>query len=537
MLPKHNESEEFDIQLSSEPKDDCKKNNARKEINVERRRNGLRSHYGNDNDDGTEKRNALLTTMLTFEEASATKTCNKSTFAGTRSSTNTKHIGITTSSSVKAPTMFSRDAVLRNKIDLSNDDLAVNAPLLKQQGIIRQEHVNHRRPSLTVASKDSRKFSSFRNQNNRDRNCLEIPMENELIESTNEVQLDNGSFLPLTNSNLASPNIGITENDELNDRFVPSNWKDMRSYKKLDVIIPVVKNHSAKASDLYCVFDAPSQSYRAKSENWNVESSEQVLPYSCFEFSTKRRNSGQRYIVPPPIVFVPILMPPVINPSYSLLSLIRSHISFEKEASRTIETDELTKINKLKNRFKRKNKNHIARSATLSKKIILRRGSKFVPRHHVKADLHRIKRRRRNFLCNWFENIIKYSTATLGRKLDTFGDKHNYKYFPSATVHKMVHGFDPIERKIEHEDGAGERNIVPSCMEYIRQSYALQCKIGSTRKSSDEDIFTVPKDKNEDDLDSNTFSRNNDFIYVIVGLTNILIIQFIMVIVIFFVKE
>ena len=167
MGPKHNESEEFDIQLSSEPKDDCKKNNARKEINVKRRRNGLRYHYGNDNDDGIEKRNALLTTMLTFEESSTTKTCNKSTFAGTRSSTNTKHTGITTSSSVKAPTMFSSDAVLQNKIDLSNDDLAVNAPLLKQQGIIRQEHVNHKRPSLTVASKDSRKISSKKSDINK----------------------------------------------------------------------------------------------------------------------------------------------------------------------------------------------------------------------------------------------------------------------------------------------------------------------------------------------------------------------------------
>ena len=536
MRSKHNENEEFDIQLASEPKDDCKKNNTRKEINVERRRNGLRSHYGNDNDDGIEKRNALLTTMLTFEEASATKTCNKSTFAGTRSSTNTKHTGITTSSSVKAPTMFSSDAVLQDKIDSTNDDLAVNAPLLKQQGIIRQEHVNHRRPSLTVASKDSRKNISLRNQNNLDGNCLEIQMKNELFKPANDIQLDNCSLSPLPNSNLASTKIAITENDELNDRFLPSNRTDLRLYKQLDVTIPEVKNQSTKASDLRCVFDAPSLRYRTKSENWNVESSEQVLPYSCFEFSTEKRNAIQRYIVPPPIIFVPILMPPVINPSYSLLSLIRSHISFEKETSRKIESNESTKIGKLKNQFKRKDKSQIARSATLSEKIMLRRGSKFVPRHRVKADLHRIKRRRRNFLCNWLENVIKYSTATLGRKLDTFGDKHNYKYFPSATVHKMVHGFDPIERKIEHEDGAGERNIIPSCMEHIRQSYAMQCKIGSTRKSSDEDIFIIPKDKNEDDLVSNSFTRNNDFIYVIVGLTNILIMQFIMVIVIFFVK-
>ena len=47
----------------------------------------------------------------------------------------------------------------------------------------------------------------------------------------------------------------------------------------------------------------------------------------------KHRNAGLRYIVPPPILFIPILMPPVINPSNTLFSLIRSHFASEKVTS------------------------------------------------------------------------------------------------------------------------------------------------------------------------------------------------------------
>ena len=536
MAPKHNENDDFDIQLSSKVENDCVRNKTRMEINVERRCNGLRSHYGNDNDDGIEKGNALSTTTLTFKEACATKNCNKSTFAGTRSSVNSKHTSIPTSSSVKAPAMFLHDAVIQNDIVSRNDDLAVNAPLPKQQGIIRKEYMNHRRASLTVASKKSRKKSSVTNKKDLNKSSLEIKMENDLLQRSNEKELDNFSISPLRNKDLFPINLDTTKNGRVKAQFGLIDKKNSTLGRKLSHESTILKNNFLEEAYSCRFYNASTPVYEAQNRDRDFERSEQNLPHSCSAISTKHLDTEQRCTVPPPILFVPIWMPPVINPPSTLLGLIKSHVSSEKASPRQIETNDLTKIEKLKKRFKRKRKDEIIRSAVLSEKILLRRGSKFVPRHRVKADLHRIKRRRRNFLCNWFEVVIKYSTATLGRKLDTFGDKHNYKYFPSATVHKMVHGFDPIERKIEHEDGAGERNIVPSCMEHIRQSYAMQCKIGFYRKSSVEDVFTVPKDDDEDDLVSNTFSGNNDFIYVVVGLTNIFIMQFIMAIVIFFVK-
>ena len=157
MVRKNHENDKCEIMISSEPNTESARNEAKMEINAERRRNSLRSYYGNDNDDGTEKVNALLTTSFASEEARATKNCNKSTFATTRSNTYTKHAGITTSLSMKDPTMFYTCAVVQNEKDLSSDDLSSNAPSLKQQDIIREHDVCHRRPSLTVASYSTRK--------------------------------------------------------------------------------------------------------------------------------------------------------------------------------------------------------------------------------------------------------------------------------------------------------------------------------------------------------------------------------------------
>ena len=127
--------------------------------------------------------------------------------------------------------------------------------------------------------------------------------------------------------------------------------------------------------------------------------------------------------------------------------------------------------------------------------------------------------------------IIKFSTATLGRKFNTLGDKQQYKYYPSATINQLVHGFDPIERKIEEEDFEPEyRNIIPSSMEHIRNTYAMQCRIGV-------DIQKQPEDKNFEHFNTNVERggcETKDVLYLIVGLSNIFILQFIMVVLLFF---
>ena len=511
----NHEKDKCDILSLSELTDEHVKNKARKKINVERRRNGLRSHYGNDNDDGIEKRNALLT-MSALKEASDSKNCNKSTFASTRSSTHAQPTGIATCRSMKASITFCGDAELQNEKDLSNDECSSNVPLLKQQGLMQHEYTNQRKPLPTVASYLPRRDSSIFNEYIFYNNGLSSQVTTELLGQDKEKQLNQAVGSRVFTESTSPIETELENADEIFGRLESEN--------KYCVIADMQSNNAEKALENHGLKSADSR---------------QVFDVDTFYFAEADKNNGNASSDPlfDPMLFVPIFMSPVIKcPPTTLLSLIKSHISSKEKATQLPECGQATKMDKFKARFRRRRKDQVPRSATLSEKIMLRRGSKFVPRHRVKADLHRIKRSRRNFLCNWFEIVIKYSTATLGRKLDSFGDKHNYKYFPSATIHSMVHGFDPIERRIEHEDGAGQRYIVPACMEHIRQTYEMQCNIGFLRKSSEEDAHEIAINGDDDELISNTFTGNNDFIYVIVGLTNIFIMQFIMAIVIFFLK-
>ena len=536
MRTRNHEKDKYEILPLSDSTDEHVENKARKEINVERRRNGLRSHYGNDNDDGIEERNALLT-VLASKEASDSKNCNKSTFASTRSSTYFKPTGIATCRSTKASIMFCRDAELQNGKDLSNNDCSSNALLLKQQGIVKKEYTNQRKPLLTVASFVPRRDSSISNEYIFHNNVSSSQVTTELVEQSKETQLNHVINSRIFNENLLPTKTEVGKEDDISGHLDSGNMSGDITDIHLSDEEKALEIHALETAETGQAFDADTFHYAEQDANKSIVTHENLLPGPSPPVLDKQPNNEQYYVVPPPMLFVPIFMPPVIKcPPTTLMTLVKSHSSLKEKVSQLPEGGHATKMDKFKARFKRRRKDQVPRSATLSEKIMLRRGSKFVPRHRVKADLHRIKRSRRNFLCNWFEIVIKYSTATLGRKLDSFGDKHNYKYFPSATVHKMVHGFDPIERKIEHEDGAGQRYIVPSCMEHIRQTYEMQCKIGFLRKSSEEDAHDIAVNADDDELISNTFTGNNDFIYVIVGLTNIFIMQFIMAIIIFFLK-
>ena len=240
-------------------------------------------------------------------------------------------------------------------------------------------------------------------------------------------------------------------------------------------------------------------------------------------------------VVPPPMQFIPIFTPPLGKTFQRMFSseISPSQSTLKNKSSRQNVYKEKDQFGKTFIKSRRQKGRKDPNSTLLTGKILLRRGSTHTPRNRVKVDVNRLQWQKRNCFLNCFDIMIKYSTATLGRKLDTFGgDKHQYKYFPSATINRLVHGFDPIERKIELDDATGERNIIPSAMEHIRQTYAMQCNLGFIRKPSTKDY-----DKNEEEEEKivGTFD-GHDNLYVIVGLTNIFVMQFIMVIMIFFAK-
>ena len=170
--------------------------------------------------------------------------------------------------------------------------------------------------------------------------------------------------------------------------------------------------------------------------------------------STDARNEQpHNNVVPPPMLFIPIFMPPLLQTSAQstpAVPLTTTMMPLRINSSLMVENEYLSEKHSLNVRLKKPSRGP-KRSQTLKEKIAERRGSIYIPRNRAKVDIHRLQKHRRNFLCNWMELVIKYSTATLGRKLDTFGNRRQYKYFPSATIHRLVHGFDPIERKIEHE--------------------------------------------------------------------------------------
>ena len=128
--------------------------------------------------------------------------------------------------------------------------------------------------------------------------------------------------------------------------------------------------------------------------------------------------------------------------------------------------------------------------------------------------------------------VMKISTATLGRKFNTIRDKHQYKYFPSASINRLVHGFDPIGRHIEQVDHSGYKDILPSSMEHIRKSFAVQCEHGVLKKPKIHVTFEYPHS-----AEQCCGCKGKDFLYLIIGLVNILVLQFVMVILLFFAEH
>ena len=73
---------------------------------------------------------------------------------------------------------------------MSNNDYSSNALLLKQQGIVKKEHTNQRKPLLTVASFVPRRDSSISNEYIFHNNVSSSQVTTELGEQNKETQLN-----------------------------------------------------------------------------------------------------------------------------------------------------------------------------------------------------------------------------------------------------------------------------------------------------------------------------------------------------------
>ena len=241
-------------------------------------------------------------------------------------------------------------------------------------------------------------------------------------------------------------------------------------------------------------------------------------------------------IIPPPMLFIPIVMPPLLHNTTTSIALhpmsipsIRIHRHHHHQLQchhkdQELRQDKLTKEEKEKEVVKNK--------PSFRERIKWRRKSTYIPRNRVKVDINRLQRHRRIFIWNWLEMMIKFSTATVGRKLNTVQDKHNYKYHPSAAINRLVHGFDPIQLQIEQDDYTHHRDINPSSMEQIRRTYEVQNKQGSLKKTDFQVTFEYPHSAKEC-----CGCEGKDFVYLIIGLINIFVLQFIMVVLLFFAKH
>ena len=497
---------------------------------VEGRSNGLRSHYGNDDHDESSCASEVC--------HANSKDCTKTTYAhSTRSSFHTSNNDLTTSHSMKCSSSF-YGAV--HKKHLQNYTFNSSTTPVKQQCIQK----GYKTPPITVASIFSHKAKPpLVRQRKLDCNNWNdfLPIESSIADNKNQI---GDMLVPALShgNNVSSVKTLCNVDNEIihHELYSGKNvdvLSDIKICKEADIGTLENTDHLTETISNPLMHNTTN----LHTTTTTTQNTSAILPvqYSSGYSSTMQRKSSivaeneyqNNVVVPPPMLFIPIFMPPLVQTSLTTPAVnLTTMLPLRIKSSTKAENEYMSRKLSLKVRLTKPSRGP-KRSRTLKEKIIQRKGSTYVPRNYAKVDLYRLQKHRRNCFCNWIELVIKYSTATLGRKLDTFGNKRKYKYFPSATIHRLVHGFDPIERKIEYDDGAGERHIIPSSMEHIRQTYAMQCKI---KKPPDEQEQPLGDTKV---YDADHIGEANDFLYVIMGLTNIFIMQFIMVIIIFFVRS
>ena len=463
--------------------------------------NGFYSHYnGNDDSDG-----ACL--------AANTSVFSTKTFANTVCKCRSN------SHSNDSVCTVTRKKLYKN--DISNVITHQPQEIQQQQ---KQQQIGQSPP--TVASYSSQRNNSLQNHcksERRELNCTihhrsptqQQHQRNSCFSSRTSV-VNNVSTTKEHHQNYSHPN--STTMDALLDPFI----RDKK-------IVATSDNQETKAvtnnnpSTLNKV--APTEGSNVSVSSMSTSLRRSPSTSSTASFVSLNEESG---VISPPMAFIPIFMPPFFQNSqtYIINSLsapsIRKYHPHHNREYRGLQDKSITKV---QTRVK------VARSKSFTESIKLRRRKSTIPRNRAKVDVNRLQKHRRNFICNWFTMMIKFSTATVGQKLNTVGDKHQYKYYPSATINRLVHGFDPIERRIEQDDCMGQRNILPSSMEHIRNTYAKQCNIGSTKKHT----FESPHTNAERYAGGGC--EGNDILYLIVGLSNIFILQFIMVVLLFFAKH
>ena len=90
---------------------------------------------------------------------------------------------------------------------------------------------------------------------------------------------------------------------------------------------------------------------------------------------------------------------------------------------------------------------------------------------------------------------------------------------------------DDEERSRESENGEEQRHIRPGALASIRDTFVVQCDRGRLKKPRIHVHFSYPRTPKQ----FCTCEGDTDFLFVVVGLCNIFVLQFVVVILLFFV--
>ena len=138
--------------------------------------------------------------------------------------------------------------------------------------------------------------------------------------------------------------------------------------------------------------------------------------------------------------------------------------------------------------------------------------------------------RRRKRRLDVLQMLIKFSNATLGKE-DTVVVRPQLE-IDEQIFARLLGSFDPIHGQLELEKREREKrhkhNVEVESLQYLRSSFKHQQVNGALRRPQIHVEFSNPKNCEEFCCCVTT-----DFLYVVVGLTNILVLQFVLVVILF----
>lgn len=125
-----------------------------------------------------------------------------------------------------------------------------------------------------------------------------------------------------------------------------------------------------------------------------------------------------------------------------------------------------------------------------------------------------------------FHSFVRFASSSLGKNISTKktkAKKKKNKKIAMATQSRAVQEKQPLLAR------AHARNIVPSSQVRLRKSFEVAATRGAIKRPVIHVEFDAPKS-----VEECVSCQSTDFLYVYVGLCNVFLLQFIMVVLLFF---